>query len=234
MPNKDHRIIHASFKSQFPSVRVMTKSNATKKKHKSKSKPKVPGAGWTTGINTNTVSRTSETNIDKLLTGVDDEDVKDIVTEFDRLMDDEPLMERLMQLVRFPDQFVDNMETLLNNKASNILSSLYLTLRGWKVNIDASKKCQDIFGVGMGCASAFTHMVGELGVDAMHVVNQDLENLVGGIKTAPPPEEMKLVSLIASSARNDNINKSNNNMRFRLTIGSIAAKARFNRQLQGW
>ena len=39
-----------------------------------------------------------------------------------------------------------------------------------------------------------------------------------GVKCAPSPEEMKLVSLIASPALNDRINKSSKNIRYRLTI----------------
>ena len=89
----------------------MKKSNATKKKSKSKSKtkPKVPGGGWTSGINTSTVSQSSETNIDELLASIDDEGVKEITNEFRRLLGDEPLTIRMTQVVRFPDQFVKNM-----------------------------------------------------------------------------------------------------------------------------
>ena len=198
----------------------MAKKNNTKKKSKqpksnTQSRPKVPGGGWTSGINTSSVSQSTETNIDDILSSIDDEGVKEITDEFQRLLDDEPLALRMKQVVKFPDQFVENMETLLNNKAFNTLQPLFRILRAWKENISSNKKCQDIFSVGIGCASAFSHMVGELSMDAMHTAKQ---NHVEGVKSAPSPEEMKLVSLIASPALNDRINKSSKNIRYRLTL----------------
>ena len=190
----------------------------TKKKSKTSNsniRPKVPGGGWTSGMNTTAVSQSTEIDIDELLLSTDDSGVKEIIDEFRRLHEDGPLTSRMKQIIKFPDQFVENMETLLNNKAFNTLQPLFRILRGWKDHINSSKKCQDIFSVGIGCTSGFTHIVGELGIDAIH---SSKLNHVEGIKVAPSPEEMKMVSLIASPALNAKINKLNNSIRYRLTI----------------
>ena len=197
---------------------MVKKAASTKKRSKtSKSnvKPKVPGGGWTSGMTTAAAAQSTEVDIDELLKSTDDSGVKEIIDEFQRLHDDDPLTSRMKQIIKFPDQFVENMETLLNNKAFNTVQPLFRILRGWKDHINSGKKCQDIFSVGIGCASGFTHMVGELGIDAIH---SSKLNHVEGIKVAPSPEEMKMVSLIASTALNEKINKLNNSTRYRLTI----------------
>ena len=57
-------------------------------------------------------------------------DSKEIIDEFQRLHEDGPLTSRMKQIIKFPDQFVENMETLLNNKAFNTLQPLFRILRG--------------------------------------------------------------------------------------------------------
>ena len=76
---------------------MVKKGTNTKKKSKtSKSniRPKVPGGGWTSGMNTTAVSQSTEIDIDELLLSTDDAGIKEIIDEFQRLQDDGPLASR--------------------------------------------------------------------------------------------------------------------------------------------
>ena len=67
---------------------MVKKGGNTKKRSKaSKSnvRPKVPGGGWTSGMNTTAVSQSTEVDIDELLLSTDDSGVKEIIDEFQRL-----------------------------------------------------------------------------------------------------------------------------------------------------
>ena len=83
----------------------MVKKGGNKKQRsktsKSNIRPKVPGGGWTSGMNTNAVSKSTEVDIDELLLSTDDSGVKEIIDEFRRLHEDDPLTSRMKQIIKF-------------------------------------------------------------------------------------------------------------------------------------